>query len=85
MPKRNRSGTRGGRAAVFGAAALVLGTMLAGVPALGQQMTDVGTPRDRTLIVDMLNARVGNPTNMNTYQQGVTINQGCHQMAGALI
>ena len=33
----------------------------------------------------MLNARVGNPTNMNMYQQGVTINHGYHQMAGALL
>ena len=48
-------------------------------------MTDVGTPRAETLIVDMLNARVGNPTNMNMYQQGVTINQGFHQLASALL
>ncbi|MDB5529514.1 MAG: extracellular solute-binding protein family 5 [Devosia sp.] len=63
------------------------GTMLttATMPSFAQQMTDVGTPRAETLIVDMLNARVGNPTNMNMYQQGVTINQGYHQMAGALL
>ncbi|GHA25099.1 peptide ABC transporter substrate-binding protein [Devosia pacifica] len=59
-------------------------TMLSGValtPALAQEMTDVGTPRAETLIVDMLNARVGNPTNMNMYQQGVTTNHGLHQLA----
>jgi peptide/nickel transport system substrate-binding protein len=50
-----------------------------------QTMTDVGTPRAETLIVDMLNARVGNPNNMNMYQQGVTINQGLHQLASALL
>ena len=63
------------------------GTMLTGIatPAWAQQMTDVGTPRAETLIVDMLNARVGNPENMNMYQQGVTINHGYHQMAGALL
>ena len=48
-------------------------------------MTDVDTPRAETLIVDMLNARVGNPNNMNMYQQGVTINQGFHQLASALL
>jgi peptide/nickel transport system substrate-binding protein len=58
-------------------------TMLSFVPVSAQQMTDVGTPRDQTLVVDMLNARVGNPTNMNMYQQGVTINHGYHQLAGA--
>lgn len=71
----------------FGLAVALGGTMLssAAAPAWAQQMTDVGTPRDQTLIVDMLNARVGNPTNMNMYQQGVTINHGYHQMAGALL
>jgi peptide/nickel transport system substrate-binding protein len=63
------------------------GTMLTSttMPAWAQQMTDVGTPRAETLVVDMLNARVGNPANMNMYQQGVTINHGYHQMAGALL
>ena len=63
------------------------GTTLSGTvtPAWAQQMTDVGTPRAETLIVDMLNARVGNPENMNMYQQGVTTNHGYHQMAGALL
>src|SRR5690606_2324701 len=71
----------------LGTAMALGGTMLTStaVPAWAQQMTDVGTPRAETLIVDMLNARVGNPTNMNMYQQGVTINHGYHQMAGALL
>lgn len=43
--------------------------------------TDVGTPREETLIVDMLNARVANPTNMNPFLDGVTFNQGLHQLA----
>src|SRR5690606_20833387 len=71
----------------LGTAMALGGTMLTStaVPAWAQQMTDVGTPRAETLIVDMLNARVGNPTNMNMYQQGVTINHGYHQLAGALL
>ena len=80
---------RGARTTLFslGLALALGGTMLTGtaMPSWAQQMTDVGTPREQTLIVDMLNARVGNPTNMNMYQQGVTINQGYHQMAGALL
>ena len=64
---------------------VLLGTTGLVAPARAQEMTDVDTPRDDTLIVDMLNARVGNPTNMNMYQQGVTINQGFHQLASALL
>ena len=68
------------------AAILTLSIMLIPKPTIAQQMTDVGTPRDQTLIVDMLNARVANPTNMNPFQQGVTIiNQGMHQLAQALL
>ena len=58
---------------------------LATPTAFAQDMTDVGTPRDDTLIVDMLSARVGNPTNMNMYQEGVTINHGFHQVAVSLL
>lgn len=43
--------------------------------------TDVGTPREETLIVDMLNARVSNPMQMNPFVEGVTISQGLHQLA----
>ena len=65
--------------------AVLLGTTGLVAPARAQEMTDVDTPRSDTLIVDMLNARVGNPTNMNMYQQGVTINHGFHQIASALL
>ncbi|EAR51838.1 oligopeptide ABC transporter, periplasmic oligopeptide-binding protein [Oceanicola granulosus HTCC2516] len=59
--------------------ALIAGT------ATAQEMTDVGTPRADTLIVDMLGARVSNPTNMNMYQQGVILGQGLHQLALSLL
>lgn len=67
----------------LGLAVLMGGTAFTGslAPAWAQEMTDIGTPRAETLIVDMLNARVGNPTNMNMYQQGVAMNHGYHQMA----
>ncbi|HEX3349765.1 MAG TPA: ABC transporter substrate-binding protein [Acetobacteraceae bacterium] len=42
--------------------------------------TDVGTPREETLIVDMLSGRVSNPTQMNPFVEGVTISQGLHQL-----
>jgi len=64
--------------------ATALGVVVA-LPAAAQKMTDVGTPRSETLIVDMLNARVANPNSMNPYQQGTTINQGLHQMAVSLM
>lgn len=67
------------------AATLLAASVSFSNPALAQGMTDVGTPRDQTLIVDMLNARVANPNTLNPYQQGVTINQGFHQLAGALL
>lgn len=86
MPKGLSHKPRNALAAI-GLASLLGATALSATvaPAWAQQMTDVGTPRAETLIVDMLNARVGNPTNMNMYQQGVTINHGYHQMAGALL
>ncbi len=43
--------------------------------------TDVGTPREETLIVDMLNARVANPGMMNPFLEGVTVSHGLHQLA----
>jgi peptide/nickel transport system substrate-binding protein len=69
----------------YAAAILIWLMMLIPAPGIAQQMTDVGTARDQTLIVDMLNARVANPANMNPFQQGVTINQGMHQLAQALL
>ncbi len=78
---RNRLKVRQGLAAMFAITAMLF---IAG-RGIAQQMTDVGTRRDQTLIVDMLNARVANPNNMNPFQQGVTINQGMHQLATALL
>jgi peptide/nickel transport system substrate-binding protein len=69
----------------YAATILIWLMMLIPAPGIAQQMTDVGTARDQTLIVDMLNARVANPANMNPFQQGVTINQGMHQLAQALL
>lgn len=43
--------------------------------------TDVGTPREETLIVDMLNARVANPVMMNPFLEGVTLSHGLHQLS----
>jgi peptide/nickel transport system substrate-binding protein len=49
---------------------------------LGQEgtMTEVGTPRSETLIVDSLDGRIDNPTQMNPYQVGTRMNQGYHQL-----
>jgi peptide/nickel transport system substrate-binding protein len=83
-PRLDRNGL--GRIAALGLSALMVTTVLASVaPVAAQEMTDVGTPRPETLIVDMLNARVANPGTMNPYQQGVTINHGYHQLASALL
>lgn len=45
------------------------------------QTTDVGTPRKETLIVDILTGRVGNPRQMNPYQEGAIVTQGLQQIA----
>src|SRR5580704_7256186 len=50
-------------------------------PALAQTMTDVGTPRAETLIVEHLNGRIGNPTQMNFYQEGLQTGEGLRQLA----
>jgi len=65
-----------GRIVMLGAA-LALGLSLHTAQA---RNTDVGTPREETLIVDMLNARVANPKMMNPYLEGLTISQGLHQL-----
>jgi len=46
-----------------------------------QTMTDLGTPRVETLIVEHLNGRIGNPTQMNLYQEGLQRGQGLVQVA----
>lgn len=52
----------------------------ASVPAWSQGMTDVGTPRKETLVVDILSGRVGNPKRMNPYLEGNIVVQGLHQL-----
>lgn len=61
-------------------ASLLLAAALHAPPTAARD-TDVGTPREETLIVDMLNARVANPTMMNPFVEGATISQGLHQLA----
>jgi peptide/nickel transport system substrate-binding protein len=59
-------------------AAAVFGFVL---PAIAATMTDVGTPRSETLIVEHLNGRLGNPTQMNPYQEGLQMGEGLRQVA----
>ncbi len=50
--------------------------------ATGQgRVTEVGTPRHETLIVDSLNGRIDNPMQMNPYMAGTQFNNGLHQLA----
>ena len=63
-------------------------TLLASLvlPAVGtrlaaQTMTDLGPPRAETLIVEHLNGRLGNPTQMNLYQEGMQRSEGLSQIA----
>lgn len=52
-----------------------------GNTASGGKMTDVGTPRSETLIVDILNGRAANPDLMNPYLPGaVPMDSGFHQL-----
>lgn len=45
------------------------------------KMTDVGTPRDETLIVDILSGQIADPDNMNPYITGsVNVDAGVHQL-----
>ncbi len=44
-------------------------------------MTEVGTPRNQTLIMDALDGRVNNPTQMNPYLQSTLWNEGLNQLA----
>ena len=62
--------------------ALVLLLVLAVAPASAQDgpLTEVGTPRTQTLIVDQLDGRIGNPTQMNPYQAGTAFSSGLHQL-----
>ena len=59
------------------------GLLLGGtvVSAQGGAMTEVGTPRAQTLILDALDGRVNNPTQMNPYLQSTLFNEGLNQLA----
>lgn len=47
----------------------------------GGEMTDVGTPRSETLIVDILNGTSADPERMNPYMPGaVSMDSGLHQL-----
>ena len=59
--------------------ALLASAFALSAPAMART-TDMGTPREQTLIVDMLNGRVANPAQMNPFQEGVTISQGLNQL-----
>lgn len=59
---------------------LVLLLLMVASPVLGQDMTEVGTPRTETLIVDSLDGRIDNPMQLNPYQSGTRFNQGLHQL-----
>ena len=49
--------------------------------ASGDKMTDVGTPRKDTLIVDMLSGTQTDPDNFNPYMTGcVAMDCGLHQL-----
>lgn len=47
----------------------------------GGEMTDVGTPRNETLIVDILSGRIANPDTFNPYIPGsIPMDAGIHQL-----
>jgi peptide/nickel transport system substrate-binding protein len=50
-------------------------------PSGDTRLTDVGTPRNETLIVDILAGRIADPTSMNPYMPGsAAVNNGLHQL-----
>ena len=56
--------------------------LLTALPVMGQDgpMTEVGTPRAETLIVDQLDGRIDNPFQMNPFQAGTNFSSGLHQL-----
>ncbi|MDR1302166.1 MAG: ABC transporter substrate-binding protein, partial [Treponema sp.] len=55
-------------------------------PSANVKMTDVGTPRDETLIVDILNGYAADPMQMNPYLPGsVSMDSGLHQLIFAYL
>src|SRR4051812_5729044 len=61
--------------------ALVLLLSVTLVSAQDSATTEVGTPRNQTLIMDALDGRVNNPTQMNPYLQSTLMNEGLNQLA----
>lgn len=59
---------------------VLLAMTVAPLSAQDGPMTEVGTPRTETLIVDQLDGRIGNPTQMNPYQAGTAFSSGLHQL-----
>lgn len=68
------------RSTIMSVVSAAVGLALAG-PVGAATMTDVGTPRNETLIVEHLNGRIGNPTQMNFYQEGLQTGEGLRQIA----
>ena len=58
------------------ATGLLAALLLAAAPAWAQKMTEQGTPRAETLVMDQLNGRVANARLFNPYVPGVEINNG---------
>ena len=76
MKRRTRSGLCRLLVGVFGVAAL-MAVGPGGLPAWAQgKMTEQGTPRAETLVMDQLNGRVANARLFNPYVPGVEINNG---------
>lgn len=65
---------------VIGSGALAVGAALLNAAPAAAQMTEVGTPRAETLIVDMLNGTVTNPQQMNPYLSGTDMVSGVNQL-----
>jgi len=53
------------------ATGLLAALLLAAAPAWAQKMTEQGTPRAETLVMDQLNGRVANARLFNPYVPGV--------------
>lgn len=59
---------------------VLLAMTVAPLSAQDGAMTEVGTPRTETLIVDQLDGRIANPTQMNPYLPGTRLSSGLHQL-----
>ena len=71
---------RKSRAFLISILLLSLCLLFSGALAVAQEMTEVGTPRASTLIVDQLGGRINNPTQTNPYQAGTHMSAGLHQL-----